>query len=71
MEKSEFRAVIKHSHLKCLTPREIKAELYRMHGESVMVFVTIYNCLNEFKCGRTSRKDEWRGTRSALQTTAM
>lgn len=58
MEKSEFRAVIKHFHLKGLTPKEIKAELDEVHGESAPSFATVYNWVNEFKRGRLSTKDE-------------
>ena len=43
MEKSEFRAVIKHLYLKGLTPKEIKAELDEVHGTSAPVFPTVYN----------------------------
>jgi len=58
MEKSEFRAVIKHLYLKGLTPKEIKAELDEVHGTSaVLATNTVYNWVNEFKHGRTSTKD--------------
>ena len=60
MEKSEFRAVIKHLYLKGLTPKEIKAELGEVHGTSAPVFATVYNWVNEFKRGSTSTKDEHR-----------
>ena len=58
MEKKKFRVVIKHLYLKCLTPKEIKAELDEAHGTSAPVFVTVYDWLNEFKLGRTSTKVE-------------
>ena len=58
MEKSEFRAVIKHLYLKGLTPKEIKAKLDKIHGTSVPVFATRYNWVNEFKRVHTSSKDE-------------
>ena len=48
MEKSEFRAVIKHLYLEGLTPKENKAELDEVHGTSALVFATICNCVNEF-----------------------
>ena len=48
MEKSEFRAVIKHLYLKGLTPEEIRAELDEVHWTSVLVFATVYNWVNEF-----------------------
>ena len=55
MEKNEFRAVIKHLHLnlKDLTSKEIKAELDNVHNICTY-FVTVYNWMNEFKCGRIS-----------------
>ena len=58
MEKSEFRAMIKHLYLKGLTPKEIKAELDEVHDTSTPVFAIIYNWVNEFKRGRISTKDE-------------
>ncbi|XP_023217030.1 histone-lysine N-methyltransferase SETMAR-like [Centruroides sculpturatus] len=69
MEKSEFRAVIKHLYLKGLTPKEIKAELDEVHGTSAPVFATVYNWVNEFKRGRTSTKDEHRSGRPVEVTT--
>ena len=51
-EKNEFRAVIKHLHMKGLTPKEIKAELNNVHSTSAPA--TVYNWVNEFKRGRTS-----------------
>ena len=55
MEKNEFRAVIKHLHMKDLTPKEIKAELD--NSTSAPAFATVYNWVNEFKRGRTSTCD--------------
>ncbi|KAG5309238.1 SETMR methyltransferase, partial [Acromyrmex insinuator] len=52
MEKNEFRAVIKHLHMK-----EIKAELDNVHNTSAPAFATVYNWVNEFKRGRTSTCD--------------
>ena len=49
MEKSEFRARIRHLYLKGLTPKEIKAELNEVHGTSAPVFANVYNWVNEFK----------------------
>lgn len=63
MEKSEFRAVIKHFYLKGFTPKEIKAELDAVHGVSAPAFATVYNWVNEFKRGRKSTKDEHRSGR--------
>ena len=57
MEKSEFRAVIRHLYLKDLTQKEIKAELDEFHSTSTPVFAIVYNWVNEFKRGRTSTKD--------------
>ena len=48
IEKSEFRAGIKHWYLKGLTPKEIKAELDEVHGTSAPVFATVYNWVNKF-----------------------
>ena len=69
MEKTEFRAVIKHFYLKGLTPTEITAELQTVHGKSASVFKTVYNWVNEFKCGRTSTKDEPRSGRPVEAST--
>ncbi len=48
MEKKEFRAMIKHLHMKGLTPKEIKAELDNVHSTSAPAFATVYNWVNEF-----------------------
>ncbi|KAG5336710.1 SETMR methyltransferase, partial [Acromyrmex heyeri] len=56
MEKNEFCVVIKHLHMKGLTPKEIKAELDNVHSTSA-AFATAYNWVNEFKCDRTSSYD--------------
>ena len=69
MDKSEFRAVIKHLYLKGLTPKKVKAELDEVHGTSAPVFATVYNWVNEFKSGRTSKKDEYRPGRLVKVTT--
>jgi len=53
MEKNEFRAVIKHLHMKDLTPKEIKIKLDNVHNTSASAFATVYNWMNEFKRGRT------------------
>ena len=58
MEKSEFRAVIKHLYSKGLTPKKPIAELDEVHGKSAPVFATVYNWVNEYKRGRKSTKDE-------------
>lgn len=50
-KKREFRAVIKHLYLKNLTLKEVKA-----------VFANVYNSVNEFKRGCTT-KDEYRSRR--------
>jgi len=52
MEKKRVsfnHAVIKHLHMKDLTPKEIKAELDNVHSTSAPVFATVYNWVNEFK----------------------
>ncbi|XP_036149093.1 protein GVQW3-like [Monomorium pharaonis] len=69
MERSEFRAVIKHLYLKGLTPKEIKTVLDEVHGTSAPVFATVYNWVNEFKRGCTSTKDEHRSGRPVEVTT--
>ncbi len=51
--------MIEHLHLKGLSPKEIKAELYAVDGESAPVFATVYDWVNEFKRGHTSTKDEY------------
>jgi len=43
MEKNEFRVVIKHLHMKDLTPKEIKAELDNVHRTSTPAFASVYN----------------------------
>ena len=58
MEKSEFRAVIKHLCLESLTPQEVKFVLIEVHSTSAPMFATVYNWVNKFKRGRTSSKDE-------------
>ena len=63
MEKSDFRAVIEHLYLKGLTPKDMKAELDKVHGTSAPVFATVYNWVNEFKRGYISTKDERRSGR--------
>jgi len=43
MEKNEFCSVIKHLHMKYLTPKEIKAELDNVYSTSAPAFATVYN----------------------------
>ena len=43
--------MIKHVHMKGLTPKEIKAELNNIRSISVLAFATVYNWVNEFKRG--------------------
>jgi len=62
MEKNEFNAVIKnfvikHLHVKDLTPKEIKAELDNVHSISVLAFATVHNWVNKFKRSRTFKCD--------------
>ena len=68
MEKSEFRALIKQLYLKGLIPKEMKAELNRVHGTSAPVIASVRNWVNEFKRGRTSTNDEHRSGRSVEVT---
>ena len=65
-EKNEFRAVIKHLHMKGLTPKEIKAELNNVHSISAPAFATVYNWVNEFKRSRTSTCDAPRPSEAAM-----
>ena len=58
MEKSEFRAMLKHLYFHII-----------FHGTSAPVFATVYNWVNEFKRGRTSTKDEDRSRHSVEVTT--
>ena len=58
MEKEEFRAVIKHFHLKKWTVVQIKAELDEVHGDTAPTLKTVYFSINESKRGRTLTKDE-------------
>ena len=60
MEKNEFRAVIKHFHLKGWTAAQIKSELDDVHAGSAPALKTIYFWINEFKRGRRSTEDESR-----------
>jgi len=39
MEKNEFRAMIKHLHMKDLAPKEIKAKLDNIHSTSVCDYI--------------------------------
>ena len=55
--------MIKHLHMKGLTPKEIKAELDNVHSTSAPAFATVYNWVNEFKRGRTSTCDAPRSGR--------
>jgi len=41
MEKKEFHAVIKHLHMKDLTPKEIKAELDNVYLHQCLRLYTI------------------------------
>ncbi|KAG5338751.1 SETMR methyltransferase, partial [Acromyrmex charruanus] len=71
MEKNEFHAVIKHLHMKCLTPKEIKAELDNVHSTSAPAFATVYNWVNEFKRGRTSTCDAPRSGRPIREAATL
>ena len=61
MDKNEFRAMIKHLHMKGLTPKEMKAELNNV--DSTLAFATVYNWVNEFKRDHTSTCDASRSGR--------
>jgi len=63
MEKNEFRAVIKHPHMKGLTPKEIKTKLDNVHSTSAPAFATVHNWVNEFKRDRTYTCDAPRSGR--------
>ena len=60
MKREEFRAVIKHFHLKYWMAAQIKAELDEVHGESARSLKIVYFWINEFKRSRTITKDEAR-----------
>ena len=55
--------MIKHLHIKGLTPKEIKAELDNVHSTSAPAFTTVYNWVNKFKRGRTFTCDASRSGR--------
>ena len=61
--KNEFRAMIKHVHMKSLMPKEIKAELDNVHSTSAPAFAIVYNWVNEFKRDRTFTCDTFRSGR--------
>jgi len=61
MEKNEFRAVIKHLHMKDLMLKEIKIELDNVHSTSASA--RLYNWVNEFKRDRTFICDASRSRR--------
>lgn len=61
MEKDEFRALIKHYHLRGKTPKETKEKLDKYYGESAPSYATVKYWIAEFKRGRTSTKDEHAG----------
>ena len=69
MEKNEFRAVIKHFHLKGWTAAQIKSELDDVHAGSAPALKTIYFWINEFKRGRRSTEDESRSIEVTTQET--
>ena len=69
MEESEFRAVIKHLYTEDLAPKEIIAELDKVHGTSSPVFATVNNWVNEFKRDHTSTKYGHRSGRPVEVTT--
>ena len=62
--------MIKHLHMKDLTPKEIKAELDNVHSTSAPAFATVYNWVNEFKRGRTSTCNAPRSRRSIEASTS-
>ena len=47
MEKNEFRAMIKHLHMKSSTPKEIKAELDNVHSTSAPAYAIVYEYYHE------------------------
>lgn len=52
--------MIKHFYLKDFITKQIKPVFKSVHGTSFPAFETVYNCINEFKCGRTLTEDEYR-----------
>lgn len=57
MDSKEFRAVIKHFHLKGFSAREVKTELDGVHGDASPSFATVKRWIAEFKKGRRSIED--------------
>lgn len=62
--------MITHLYLKGLTSKEIKDVLEEVHATSALMFLTVYNWINEFKRGFTSTNDEHRSGRSVKLTTS-
>ena len=63
MEREEFHAVIKDFYLKYWMAARIKAELGKVHGESVPSLKSVNFWINGFKRGQTATKDETRSGR--------
>lgn len=62
--------MINYFCLKGSLPKEIKAEMYDVHGTSGSVFVTVYNWVNKFERGRTSTNDKHRSGRPVEVTSS-
>ena len=69
IEKIGHCFVIQYSHLKGLSPTNIKAELDYTLGESSPSFTTIKYWVAEFKWGHTSCQDEHRRGRPSNEVT--
>jgi transposase len=63
MDKTEYCAVIKFFVTEGSTPNEIHSKFIKVYGDSSPSFSTIKKWAAEFKCGRTSLKDDPREER--------
>lgn len=67
MMKNEYRAMIKHFHIKGLKPAAIKAELDSVHGASAPSKATVFFWVKQFKLGRASTTDAKRSGRPPIE----
>ena len=66
--KVEYRAVIRHLHLKGKTGQEIHCELTNVYGSSAPSYAQVKFWVGEFKRSRTSLEDETRSGRPSDDT---
>ncbi|GFU03622.1 HTH_48 domain-containing protein [Trichonephila clavipes] len=69
MDKIGYRANIKYSFLKGITPTQIKDDLDSVYGDSALSFTTVKIWATEFKRGRKSLRDDERSGRQNAGTT--